>query len=432
MINGQKMIKKINFLFALLTVLSITLIPSFTISENLPAFQLLDILLPFLVVLIYVQRAELVVHKIYKYLFLFSFYILFTIFWNGRMAEIRDYFEIYKIFKFTCVILFFSTIDISNFYKKILYPIFGMLVVFNIFHYFNWFNFNYVLEHFYNGGIHIQTFGLNSIGGEATRRMIGTIGNPNNNAILFLVLAMLFLPRQKQDLFRLGIFFLAISMFFLCQSRTGLIALFAMIMVYMIIAIRKKELKLLNKYSLFNLGIIITSYTIAHLFSVNAVSANPYYSDVVLNGQAMENGGMTPSYLNSIFSSSVYQSNSVQGRLIIWKHLWEMIQLKPLFGYGPYKEYFYENELYAESEYVLMTWRYGFLGLIAYFGFYGFLVYESIKNIKSKYGLTMLLVTVIYSIAALTNNPLMNKDLFILIAIVLGLFYNKSNLLENG
>ena len=112
MINGQKMIKKINFLFALLTVLSITLIPSFTISENLPAFQLLDILLPFLVVLIYVQRAELVVHKIYKYLFLFSFYILFTIFWNGRMAEIRDYFEIYKIFKFTCVILFFSTIDI--------------------------------------------------------------------------------------------------------------------------------------------------------------------------------------------------------------------------------------------------------------------------------------------------------------------------------
>ena len=418
------MIKKINYGLALLVVLSITLIPAFRFSEGGTAIQLVDFLLPVIAGVVYIQRDQIKFRTFYKFLILFGIYILFTILWNGRFAEIRDYFEIYKLVKFGVIILFFSVIDLSNIYRGIIYPVFWGLVVFNLLHYFNIFNFNYIIEHYYNGGIHIQTFGLNSIGGEATRRMIGTIGNPNNNAILFLILAILLWPRKKQNILAQIHFFLALSMSFLCQSRTAFIALFIIILFYIVVGIVRKELNLLTRFSFLHLCLIVGAYLVSYSFSTNVIPAQPYISDVVMEQQGLDSNVRTETYINSIFNSDVYKSNSVQGRLIVWNKLWVMIKDKPVFGHAPYKEYFYDNKLYAESEYVLLTWRYGFLGLLLYFLLVFQLIYRSVKNIEVRFALPLTLVCLVFLITGLTNSPFAVKELMVLFAIVIGLFFN--------
>ena len=115
------------------------------------------------------------------------------------------------------------------------------------------------------------------------------------------------------------------------------------------------------------------------------------------------------------------------GRVETWKYLWEMIKEKPIFGHAPYKEYFYENNLYSESEYVLQTWRYGFVGLFMFLTLLFIPFFSGLKNKTKKYSVEIIFIIIVMSINSLTNNPFSERVIMVLFAIVIGMFFNTNS-----
>lgn len=383
-----------NYILSILIILSVTLIPDIKIAPGLPNLQLIDFLIPFILGSIYINRNNFKFDNLYGLIILFGVYIVFTIIFNARYTAFRDYFEVYKIFKFLIVIVFFATTSIPNFKKRILYPVFIALVVFNLLHYFNIFNFNTLLEKYYNGGDHIKFFGLNSLGQPDTKRMIGTIANSNNNAVLFMFFSVWFFPKKERSLKLLTPFFVSLLMVFLCQSRTSLVALFGFLLVVL----------LFNRENLKSFSVLISVVLLAYLSSF-IISSN--------------------AYLGTLFDGNIANNSSLRGRFESWMHLWQMIKEKPIIGYSPFKEYFYENKLYSENEYILMTWRYGILGLLLYIALLGITFIKGIKNKLLDEGIQLIIITTVIAITSLTNNPLSNRVIIIFFGIAIGLFFNR-------
>ena len=328
----------------------------------------------------------------------FALYIFFTILINERLWSLRDYFEIYKIGKYLLIIIFTRHVFQNNFVKfdRLLKLTFVGLLILNFLHYFNVLNFNKIVEPYYaTSEIHLSLFGLDTSGNSAVRRMLGTMGNPNNNAILFLFFFAYFLTKsinirlKKEQVY----IYLAFLCILLTQSRTGFIS---SIFVYFFWSIfTKQSIKTIAFGILFFIG----TFFIA--FSFNTLSLN-YFANTSVN---------------------LTDNNSVIGRLEVWRQLITMIKQKPFFGYGPNKDYFYNNNLFAESEYVLYTWRYGFFGMILYLGWLILPLYKTIShlNLSSFY----ILMIVIIGVSAITNCPLSNPKILMLFAISIGYYYAK-------
>ena len=382
-------------LFALL-FLSITIFPFIKVREGL-YIGLEDILLPIFLFRI-IQSKLYFFDKYIWWMLFFALYILFTIAINQRLWSLRDYFEIYKIGKFLLIVIFTRHIFKTNFVRfDLLVKItFVILLILNFAHYFNVFNFNGIIEPFYaTSEIHLSLFGLDTLGNPAVRRMIGTFGNPNDNAILFLFFFSYFLSKATNFKFTLALIFLYLS--FLCilltQSRTGFIA---SVIVYVFWSILTKQNL---KTTLINISFFVISFFVA--FSFSPLSLN-YYANT---------------------SPNLVKNNSVLGRLEVWKYLIKMIEQKPIFGYGPNKDYFYDNNLYPESEYVLFTWRYGFVGLILYFGWLLLPIYKTI--VHSRLNSFYIVLALIIIVNAVTNCPLSNPKTLLLFALSIGYYYAK-------
>jgi len=416
---------KLNNIIAFLVVLSILLFPDFRLGEGMPALQFIDFLVPIIFVLVCANWKKIVWKKIYSFLIIFSGYIIVTIVANDRLGMIKDYFEIYKVLKFLLIIIFFSIVKINNFKTNFLYPIFALLVIFNLGHYFNVLGINELIETYYNGGIHLEFFGMDSLGRLSTKRMIGVIGNPNTNAIVFLIFIVLFYPKDRKiNLSKLP-FFMALVLFFLCQSRTGFGALLIVVLFQLLYCTISKGGFKLKNINFLPLLMVVVSFSISYLFSANIIKTDVYNYDVTKIKTIDELVKTEQStYINSVFSGDVTQTNSVKGRLKIWKHLWGMVEHKPILGHAPSKEYFYENKLYAENEYILYLWRYGAIGLLFYLALIGSLFWLGFKNRYSDYALALMLLSIIVAITAITNTPLNSREILIFIGVVIGLFFN--------
>ncbi len=387
--------KRIDLFLLFLTFLALTITPSFKIGSIY--FGVEELLLPFLFFRIVQSKLYFFDKYIYLLLF-FCAYILFTIALNGRLWSLRDYFEIYKEGKYLLIVIFarhaFAS-NFDNFYKLVKYTFLGLFVL-NIAHYFNILNFNEIVEPFYaTSDIHLTTFGLDSLGNPAVRRMLGTMGNPNENAILFLFFFTYFLSKRVDYKKRIEQIFIYLS--FLCilltQSRTGFIS---GVFVYLFMTIFTKQ-KL--KTVLYDVLFFIAAFGVAFSFNTLALS---YFANT---------------------SANLGQNSSVTGRLEVWKQLFKMIIEKPLFGYGPNKDYFYDNNLYAESEYVLLTWRYGIIGLLIHIGILLLPLYKTLSH--SKLHTFYILFLGVIVINSITNCPLSNPRILLLYALCIGYYYAK-------
>ena len=397
---GLKINHWINY-FSGVVLASTLLLPDFHFSASLPAFQLLDLLLPFIILLLFVQRKSINWNVYHIFIGFFVIYILLTMAINGRLKQSRDYFEIFKFLKFGLVIILMSLTDAKHLLSLWVKPLFVILVILNLAHFFNLFNFNYIIENYYNGGLNIQYFGKNSLLQPAGKRMIGLMGNPNNNAILFLIFSVLFFPFSFEKS-KTTWFAIAITMTFMCQSKTSLIALILLILTICFL-----------KYTLWNwqkwlkfLSLIAFTYFIAWMFSSQFFKY--------------------PIYGNSMFNGVVIESQSAMGRLEAWKFLGKMIYEKPIFGYGPNKDFFYIHHIYSENEYVLYAWRYGLIGVLMYLGFYFVPIKILVFNNKTPYSKYIVLISILLMACASTNNPLSERNIFILFAVILGLTLNLS------
>ncbi|MDD3876472.1 MAG: O-antigen ligase family protein [Bacteroidales bacterium] len=375
----------------ILIFLSTFLFPVFRFSSKMPYIDLLDLILPLLFISIWIERKHLK-SRFALVVLAFAAYILLTIIINGRLSAYRDYFEILKLLKFLIVFVFiFLHISPDKFHKYII-AVFIAVAVFNLFHFYNILNFNeFLRRYYYTSDIHISLFGLNSLGQPATKRMLGTLGNPNNNAVIFLFFSCFFLMNpHKEKLIHKFFFLIAYTGIVLCQSRTGVISFLGIYILHFFLApfnIRDK---------IFQFGAMALIF-----FIIFEYSSSDYIASLASGQDIIETG-------------------SARGRLETWTYLWEMIRTKPIFGHAPFKEYFYENGLYSESEYMLMLWRYGIIGLFLYFlmliqpAFIAFFKYRKEKNSHF-----LILFTGVIFITALTNNPMNNPVINITFAIAL-------------
>lgn len=385
-----------------LLLISTLFFPDIKLGDNIPAFQFLDFGLPITVFFIFLNRTKLRLHKYYLIILLFCAYIPITMAVNGRLKASNDYFEIYKLLKFLILIMFFSLLNFQQFSKTWFKPIFIVLVVINLLHFYNIFGFHDLLIQIY-GGDHLESFGLNSLKNPATKRMTGLAGNPNTNAVIFGFYMIYFLP-LKFNKQRFVWFAVACLMLFLCQSRTAIVAILFLFIITFIF-------KLSENWKRYR--IIILSVTGIYLISW-AITTDFFTFQ---------------SYSNNVVS------NSLMGRIDTWKYLGKMIMDKPIFGYGVNKEFFYSNRLYSENEYILMTWRYGFVGLILYLLIFLIPLRHYIINRKTvEIQKSGILIIGIIMITALTNNPFQERTIMLLIALVFGLIwpFTNNNMNSNG
>jgi O-antigen ligase len=130
-------------------------------------------------------------------------------------------------------------------------------------------------------------------------------------------------------------------------------------------------------------------------------------------------------YSNNLFTGHILKTGSARGRWEAWTFLGEMILQRPLFGYGGNKAYFYAQKIYSENEFILMAWRYGIFGLMGYLLIYllPLKAFFQAKKIEQSY--PALLSIVLMLVAALTNNPFVDRTIMVLFAAVIGAVYSQ-------
>ena len=390
--------------FCLITFVSLCLSPFIPIKSNF-FIRLEDLILPFILILL-IPEFKLLKNWYFIIIFSWAGYGVLSMAINGRLGFINDYFELYKLFKYVAfIILFYIFFKLNLNVYKLVALVLLILILFNLLHYYNIFHFNeVVMPSFATNKAQLDFFGKNSLGGQATKRIIGTMGNPNINGILFSFFSIYFIRFIKMEKWHWGklFFFLSISMILLSQSRTCMLALGAYILCFVIM--EKVNLKTILKL-LFG---IIVSIVLVKMMDENSL------------------GYLTKAKFN------ISENGSLRGRLEAWTELWGMIKEKPIFGYGINKNYFYSHKLYSENEYILMAWRYGVIGLFFYLAtLIAPLRYmKGWKLIHTEKSTFFVLLLLLFTINALTNNPFSNPVLQLLFAIGVAYYLSQFNLNE--
>lgn len=367
-------------------------LPSVALAAQFPSVHWVDLCLPMILLLLFFNRTEIQFSKYHVLPFAMACYVGLTILIQAHTTTVSDYFEIYKWIKFGVLLLFLGLMDFS-FLQKCLPYLFLVLVVLNLLHFYEFPGINQILEVHYNGGLQIQFFGKNSLGAPAVKRMVGTMGNPNINALLFTFFSIVFLPIQFNKK-QLGLFLIALTMVFLCQSRTSVVV----ILVFLIyLAIFHLHLWTRRQW-LTIIGVLGLTYFLALMLATSFFQYSAY-SASLLDGTALYSG-------------------SVRGRFETWTLLGQQILEYPIFGHGPYKQYFYANRLYAENEYILMAWRYGFIGLVVYMLLY-LLPFVQLFCSKNTSVTPFVLVILMMLTSALTNNPFTERNIELLFCLAL-------------
>lgn len=389
-------------------LVSIFLLPGITFSGSLPEVRPEDLVVYGMLLTLLLMTSKTVIwnSSIQKYmLFILAFtvWMIITQLENGRLTHTSDYFEYYKMFKYGIVVLTFYLIHKSKILDqtdilRTIRGIFCLVFALNMLHYFNILSYNPIVMPYYANELQLSHFGVNSLGEADVKRMLGVLGNPNNNSILMGFFSIYFIvhstkqsPEYKQNILLAG---LAIIMLLMSGSKTGVLSLMAVFVVYWILS--KASLKQL----LALLGIAVASVVLINAFQFT--------------------------YISSLWTVDWSANESWTGRIKVWQDLVAMIQKSPWIGYGPNKEYFYINAIYSENEFVLMAWRYGIVGLLFYL-LWIFIPFVSAFRQKGKrYAQSVILFSTMLLVSAITNNPLSEPRILVLYAMLCGLMFADS------
>lgn len=408
--SGQKTkstYDNIGFALVLISFISAVLFPPLQFN-GVPKIEFSDIAFPILSLLVLSKyQREVKSFVQFNRIWLlggatFFVVVILSIVLVGKGGGLRDWFEPIKYIKlFSFIFFFYIFLDKKKFYVWIK-VVFLLLIGFNLLHYFDVFNFNDLVSPFYTASHHLDTFGLNSIGQPATKRMIGTAGNANNNGVMFLTFFILFISEQKK--FRhVDLIFPILACFSILatQSRTALIGMTVLILFFSIV----------SKENRFKFLIYLSLFSIAFFY--------------VLKWQGN-------SYLGTV--SDVEQlKRASAGRTEQWENVLEQSSGHWNLGHGVDKELMDSKEIYAESEYFLILFRYGLFGVLTFLSIGTGLFIMSLKRLKL--GTVIPGAIILLSLSGVTNAPLHNPKLVILFTLCLGLglaeWKNKSSLIDS-
>lgn len=395
MTGVSKNVNQIVYFLLILTLFGAILLPSISAGSSLPKLEISDLtflLISVISVTFYRKEMMLFIRQnrwIYFLLFGLILVGLLGLMYHKTYSHLSNLFEPIKIIKLGAFIFFFYLfLDYSKVYKWLI-ALFVLVLSFNILHYFNIFNFNSVVEPWYAPPHHLDYFGLNSIGQPSTKRMLGTLGNPNNNAVLFLSFLVLFLPHKGREKWADLLFpILAILGIVMCQSRSGFLAFAALLLFYFIFV--RPSWKV----------ILILVGSTGGIFILNYIAGNVYMSTV---------GNMD------------VMGRASKSRMLQWKRIIASVKGNWIIGRGIDKVFMRSNEIHPESEYFLHLFRYGISGVVLLLLLYAQLFFSTVKKIGEKSGLLIPGIIIVFGIAGLTNTPLQSPKLSIIFALIIGL-----------
>ncbi len=386
-------------IFLFIFILGIFLFPGIKFINAFPSLSIDDLILPFLLIFVLIKFK--IDYKIKNYLTILVF-ILFSIsislLFNINKNNINDLFEIYKLLKHMIIFLFFYLYYDEKFtyyqLSKIIKISFVLVVVFNLLHLLNLFNFNEIIMKFYAGDELYKTLLSEISMFNKIKRLYGTMGNPNNNSILFSFFLIYFysLFQIRKSLTNLFFIFVSFLLFLLSNSRTTFLALILAFSFYFFIIKKDFKLKIAFIFILFFIFILLL------------------YTDYFL-------------YLKSLVTIDLKSTGSYKKRIEIWVHLLNLIKDSPIIGFGPNKNYFYEDNIYSENGYILYLYRYGFIGLFINILLILYPIYLSLKNRKGNLYIILLLFYIVLLFTSLTNNPTFNNKINCIIALLNGIFF---------
>ena len=377
---------------------SALLFPPVLLVDGWPKAELSDLLLPFtmlaLLGLLFKEgwmQAWQPLRLPISGVFAFCIVIVAAILWNGRLTQHRDWLELVKFFKFGVLLVGFTRAFSVEMLRKTFLVLAPLVVIFNGLHFFDVFGFNTVIEPLYAPKVHLDVFGYDSEGNPGTKRIMGTMGNPNVNALMFIFLLIGIAPGERLSKRNTGLILLLVLLLILgvmlSQSRTAVIALAVVILVYGFVFSRRTWLLL---------G--IAAFSVFAFFLMEWIG-NKYLVTIVDPDRLQRSGNL---------------------RFVQWQRILDAMPGKWLLGNAPSKEYFESHNIYSESEYFLVLFRYGIFGLLA-LAVFGFGLLKQAVVGKGQARFVLLASSGVYLLSAATNNPLHSMKLAVLIAAVLAL-----------
>ena len=393
----------LNFVIGMLLLFSIFFLPNLSILPSL-SIRVEDLIFLFILP-IFLFRGKIVLNKTVLLIISLIIVELLSILANGNIFYLSAIFEPFKIFKFLVVLYVFYRVFSQYESKFIEYfeIFFTILLIVNLLQYFNVLNFNYYIEKFYASETHLMAFIETPQG---SKRLIGLMGNPNNNAILFSFFIAFFISlyislNQKKYLYSSVI---AILMVILCQSRTTFIAVFfALLLLFLFSNNFGRRFAKITKIVL--ILIILFGF--------------------ILLGTKLP-------YIASIRTFFSGENISWQVRVSVWKILWHYVEPNLFLGTGGYKEFYYLRNIDVDSGYMWFVFNFGLISVLIYISIFVNQIYLSLKHRKAVFSYLGFSFSVIVLITSITNAPFQEPRLNLLIAIVMAMFMSSLSKLRNG
>jgi O-antigen ligase len=379
---------KICGLFTIGFLLTTALSPNFKISGALPTVRAEDLLTVFGALFLLLNRKGLPrARGAFQWGIVYLFAVsCISLVLNGNIFIFSDSIELYKYVKlFTVCVFAYHGAPYVFSHLKYCGPFLLLLALLNVIQYFGLFSFNETLALLYSPQDQLAGFAESA---PNNKRLLGLMGNPNVNAA-FWFLAMIF-TASADIKYKTCYIALCALLIVGTQSRGMIVGAASVALVYFLHA------RINGKRRIY---IICTASIFVYLLLVYAA---PYLN-----------------YIGAGMNEGVLEDDSFTIRIEVWNRLWELAKERPLFGYGGGKQYFYDNGIYPDNEYILYIYRWGFAGLVCYCLLY----WQGVKSVffsgRPTQWIGLSSIGLIFS--AVFNVPLTDPRVSIIYAALMGL-----------
>ena len=301
--------------------------------------------------------------------------------------------ELIRWIKYILVLVFFSSLskkEIKNIGVYIKAAFIGMVII-NLLQLFNPMNLGVTVAKIYS---HHPLYFEGANGIDRTFRLLGTAINPNNNAVLWLLMNVFFLVEfyEKRKIQSLIFAFLSFLFIIFTQSRTSLV-------IVLVIGMLNLFLYKLNlRHFLYLILVMLPGAFITIWFKFT--------------------------YIWVIFLYNPLKIHSLQLRYAIWRDTLLLYFEKPIFGWGNFKNYeaLYPKPVDNEFLYVLMNQgAVGFLGISMVFIYTFYYFFNKRKTYQYSY--LPVFMVLCFMLIGMTNLAIMNVRVGLLFFMIWGITY---------